>query len=1317
MYLKSLQLIGFKSFAEKTTLEFLPGVTAIVGPNGCGKSNIADSIRWVLGEQSAKALRGTEMADVIFNGTDGRKPIGLAEVSMTFADVDPKALSLPGVNLDFSEITIRRRVHRDGNGEYFINKTPCRLRDIQGLFMDTGIGRSSYSLMAQGQIDQILSAHPEDRRNIFEEAAGINKYKHQKKEALRKLEYTEANLVRITDIIKEVRRQIISLQRQAGKARRYKELFDQLKAVDTRLARHKYDLLQSDISGRESQIANFAQESAAFSAEITGAEQQITDLRRSLSEIERAINEAVARDHELKSEAERHQQRLTTNAERITELDQLIDNHHRETAAAEEKIRVQEELLQSLNSEFAQIDSVLAAEQIKLRAQQEAVRQVGAELTSKNAAANETKSALIDLESAIAHSRNELSALDQKKKYDVVRAQQLSTERLQLEDQRRALQDRLQTYNTGLAELRSTVESLRAALAAKQSELLNATSAAAGAAERHQASVADATSKRARLEMLQQLFAAPDGRSTLGQILDVEPPYAAAVEAALNHAIHTILADDVDAARQLLASGLKNPAVAAPELVAGAVADRVSSRGESEASTPNAAAFEDAGICANPVVRVRDARFEPLVRSLLANVVIAKDLDAALMIRAARTQLAVATLGGEFVDAHGILSAVSTSHIAEIGALSQEVAQLQDRLCEEETSRAKLEQQKADCETELSALRADFHAKEVALASKEGELNVLATEGRDLESKVHTVVFELQSIEQQDTEEKYRRETIGNGLRESEGRQAELQQQMSAAQHAADELLADKELMNQQLTELRISVGGIEHKRRAIESQREPIAARVRDLRERIQTCAGEITSYTARIQQFRAEIAESEAKITELAAARAQSQQQHIDGLQHQRAEVAAGIDQAEEELRGVRKQASEAQSQKSALEIQLAQKRMEVQNLKDRVWQKYQVNLDDVRGDTIQITIADQGPAVTEQVPVPVDWDAIELQATEMQSKLDAMGPVNIEAIQEYDELEERYKFLTQQHEDLLKAKDQLLQVIARINSTTKQLFSETFEKIRENFQMMYSELFGGGKANLILLDETDPLESGIEVVAKPPGKQLQSITLLSGGERALTATALLFAIYMVKPSPFCVLDELDAPLDESNINRFVRILQRFIQQSQFVIITHNKRTIGMADALYGITMEEHGVSKVVSVKFSPREENKRKADEKAREIQEERIDGAASAQQSASSDREPYGLRPHEEELHNDLLEQREQTIAPIAETTPIIAENEPTLGQAAPTDIKAEVRAAVAAAAEASESVDQTVEEATPKPPPAEGEVHSDSEIGAPAEPKP
>jgi chromosome segregation protein len=1288
MYLKSLQLIGFKSFAEKTMLEFLPGVTAIVGPNGCGKSNIADAMRWVLGEQSAKALRGSEMADVIFSGADGRKGINLAEVNMTFAEVDPTLLSLPGVNLDFSEITITRRVHRDGNGEYFINKTPCRLRDIQSLFMDTGIGRSSYSLMAQGQIDQILSAHPEDRRTIFEEAAGINKYKHQKKEALRKLEYTEANLVRITDIIKEVKRQIISLQRQAGKARRYKELFDQLKTLDTRLTRRKYDLLHSEISNFESQISTFATQSDEFATTISNSESQISDLRNSLGEIERTINAAVSRDHELRGESDRHQQRIGSNTERIVEFEQLITNHHRETAASEEKIHIQEQELARLNAEFAQIDSVLAGEQAKLRAQQDALKALDAELAQKTATANEAKSALIDLESGATRHRNELAALDQKKKYDVVRAERLSTERLQIEEQRRALQQRLEAYNSGLTELRASVESLRGALVAAESQFAESAHQLSTTTEQHHSLVSDVSQKRGRLEILRQFFAAPNGQATLANILEVDPQYGSAIEAALSHKLRTILADDLASARALLAGNLKDPAVAIPELADGGSRSVATASdapdGHDRTSLSNATA-------AIGVVRVRDTRFEPLVRSLLARVMIVVDLDSALALRASNPQFSMATLRGEFVDEHGILSAVSTNRLREINALAEEVARLENETASRASAKTEWEQKRTVFEAGLSTVRAELHSKEVALAAKEGELNALATEGRDLESKVHTVVFELQGIEQQNTEEKEQRGGILAALREAEAGAITLQQQMSAAQQAVDTLLTRKEQMTQQLTELRVSVGGIEHKRKAIEAQREPIAARVHDLRERVQMCASESTSHAARIEQLRAEITESEKRIGELAVARQQSQQQ-LGGLQHQRGEVATGIEHAEAELRALRKQASEAQEQKSALDLQLAQKRMEIQNLRERVWQKYQVNIEDVRGDMITITVADQGPAVSEQVPVPTDWEAIEQQVTEMQSKLDAMGPVNVEAIHEYDELEQRHQHLTQQYDDLVKAKTQLLQIIAKINATTKQLFSETFEKIRENFQTMFTELFGGGKANLILLDENDPLESGIEIVAKPPGKQLQSITLLSGGEKTLTATALLFSIYMVKPSPFCVLDELDAPLDESNINRFIRILQRFITQSQFIIITHNKRTIGMADALYGITMEEHGISKVVSVKFSPREETDRKTQEKAREQQEERIDGSASAPtDGVTADKAVFGTLPHEEPLHNELLSEKEQTVTPITDTTPIDAP-EPALGQPAPESLKAEVQAAVATAVEVSESVKQTVAEA-------------------------
>ncbi len=1292
MYLKSLQLIGFKSFAERTELEFLPGVTAIVGPNGCGKSNVADAIRWVLGEQSAKALRGSEMADVIFNGTDGRKAIGLAEVSMTFADVDPKLLSLPGVNLDFNEVTISRRVHRDGQGEYFLNKTPCRLRDIQSLFMDTGIGRSSYSLMAQGQIDQILSAHPEDRRMIFEEAAGINKYKHQKKEALRKLEYTEANLVRLTDIIKEVKRQIISLQRQAGKARRYKELFDQLKALDTRLSRHKYDLLHAEITDLETQIANYTFQADQFTAQITEKEQQVTDLRRSLADIERAMSETVNRDHQLKGDADRHQHRIATNTERITEHEQLIENHRREIAGSEEKIRVREQELERVSGEFAQIDSTLAVEQTKLQAQQELTRALEAELTGKNAEHEQARSAVFKLESELVRGRNELAALDHRGNQDVMRGARLSTEKLQFEDNRRALEQRMEQFTQSLGELQSAVETLRHGLEEKTATATSLAQELADSTRQQQAAEKELSKKHGRLEMLRQLFAAPDGRSTLANILEIEPQYGAAIEAALHHNLRTILADDLNSARALLAAGeLKNPAVVSPETLRGSdipVTTGTENNGESRQECRSHQALE--------AVRVKDPRFDPLLRSLLANVLIADNLDAALALRASNPAMAVATRQGEFVDEHGILSAVTKSHIAEISALAEEVTRLEYLSAELTTRRADLEQRKAQADHELAQGRTDLHAKEVEQAGKSAEHNLLLTEERDLESKIHSVIFELGNIEQQDAEQKQRREEILSALKTAEAREGEVRQQITATQHAVDELTARKQSMTDQLTELRVAVGTAQQRRDSLVAQRESIGSGVHDLRERMQTCATEMTTSTGRIEQLRTEIKESEAKIAEVGTTRRGVQQQ-LDGFNHQRGEVATGIEHAEAELKALRQQATDAQQQKGGLEVVVAQKRMELQNLKDRVWQKYQVNIEDVRADTIKITVADQGPVVSEEVALATDWDALEQQVAEMQSRLDAMGPVNVEAINEFEELEQRHNHLTQQHTDLVNAKEQLLQIIAKINTTTRQLFSETFEKIRENFQVMFTELFGGGKANLLLVDETDPLESGIEIIAKPPGKQLQSITLLSGGEKTLTATALLFSIYMVKPSPFCVLDELDAPLDESNINRFIRILTRFVSQSQFVIITHNKRTIGMADALYGITMEEHGVSKVVSVKFSPREETERRQLEKSREMQEDRIDG--SAIDSGGSDipvAKNLDVRPHEEDLHNDLLTAKEQTVAPIVEAPPVVAEQAPTLGQPAPEDLKAEVQAAVAAVNAVNETVEQNVAEATPEP---------------------
>lgn len=1264
MYLKSLTLNGFKSFAEKTTLEFLPGVTAIVGPNGCGKSNIADAIRWVLGEQSAKALRGSEMADVIFNGTDGRKPVGMCEVSMTFADVDPQQLSLPGVNLDFHEVTITRRVYRDGKGEYFINKIPCRLRDIQNLFMDTGIGRSSYSLMAQGQIDQILSAHPEDRRTIFEEAAGINKYKHQKKEALRKLEYTEQNLLRLTDIIKEVKRQIISLQRQAGKARRYRELFEQLKTLDTRLARHRYDELQQTITGLENQLAQLTAQAEQDAADLVEREQQVAQLRQSLAAIENAIQETIQRGHELQRDHERHQQRIASHRERIAEYEQQIERYRLEIAANEEKIRTNETDLARLTNEFAQTEDELGNARARLEQQQTQLRDIESRLAREQQTVEEARALLFDFENQAVRCRNELAALEQRRQQDALRAQRLASEKQQLEQRRQQVATQLAAFQTELDSLRTAVQLQRAAVeqanAAGESAALRLSQTTA----QLQTMTNELAEQRARLAVLRQYFAAPEGRETIGQLLEVDAPYGAAIEAALNGRMHTVLVDDAATARAVLADAQRNLTVTAPELWR---------------TSPTPTGLPEGTIPAAAVARVRDPRWAPLLEALLANVVIADNLDAAVALAGQHPGLIVATRQGELVSPPGILSRLTTGHMAEISALTESCRQREQHVAELTAQQSTEQQELAAAEAAREQCRATLHQHELALAGKQGEWATLQSEQRDLDGKLHTVQFELSALADQTVNDNAQRAQWEQSLQQAETAQQQQRAVLEAAQRAVAELTQQKTAATDALTELRVAVGSVEHRRQAIQSQRDTLEARVRDLRERLATCHHEITGCQNRITQCRAEIEESEQELAAIAVTR-QQVEQHLTGLQHQRGEVAAAIEQAEAELRAVRTRAAEAMQQKTGLEVARAQKQMERQNLKERIWQKYQVNVEDVPAPAITVTVADQGPVISEQVELPTDWDAMEQQVAELQARLDAMGPVNLEAIQEYDELEERHRFLTQQYEDLVSAKEQLLQVITKINSTTRKLFTETFEKIRTNFQQTFTELFGGGRANLLLVDESDPLECGIEIMASPAGKQLRSISLLSGGERALTATALLFAIYMVKPSPFCVLDELDAPLDESNINRFVRMLQRFVQQSQFVVITHNKRTIAMADALYGITMEEHGISKVVSVKFSSREEMGR-----ARAAAANALDGAAMA----TADSEPVC-----DELHNELLSEKAERLPPINPSTVVTPETVPVLSAAAP-PVADEVRAAVEAAEAAAAAVEATLAETAAK----------------------
>lgn len=1226
MYLKNLTVLGFKSFADKTALNFQPGVTAIVGPNGCGKSNVSDAIRWVLGEQSAKALRGGEMADIIFNGTDGRKPLGMAEVSLTIGGVDQEHLRAAGVEIDYNEVTVTRRVFRDGGSEYFVNKTPCRLKDIQQLFMGTGVGHTSYSIMAQGNITQILSSKPEDRRIIFEEAAGITKYKAQKKESLRKLEYTEQNLVRVEDLVREVKRQIGSLQRQAGKARRYKQISQELQHLDTQLARHQFDVLQNEIRERQTNAENLRNEIETNSANVLRCEDEIAQLRGRLSELEHEIGALQQRGLELKGEIERHESRIHFNEERLRELDGQNARALADVNQAEERrnIAAQEHGTVSTNLEAAQ--AALIENAAALNSKKELLRAVEENLRSEQDALRRAQAEAFSAAQELSRARNELTALDLQKQGNIVRLEKLSTEKIQLEEERTRLEARLEEFSVNVQAQKLNAQTQRGTVEERQARLREIHEQLTQSGRQLDVFLQQQAEKRSRLNVLEQLQAGHEGFSegslaalkqtqhVLGSLADkirVPDQYITAIEAALGHHLQLVLTEQPETAQQILSdlsTNKRGRASIAPLAL-------VSRGNGSEAGTPPGdshvppAQVELNGVPLEALKVVEtDGSVRPLLEGMLGATRIVRDLNAATEAwRASGGGLHYVTLAGELLSAVGVYTgghsgadgkskgaASILGRKNQILELQSALALLNEQVNELSRSKGALQAEQSELQASLLQAQTELRAQEVAIATREGEFHALQSSQRLLHQKIDTVVYEIQSLAAQEQEGLQKRAELADRAAGAEALERTRQEQVGGLTTKLETLHQQRDTATSELGESKVAMATQEQMRAALEHQQASLSQRIRELDQLIQQRRVELGSFGGRRAQAETEIEQSRGGIDKLRHDREQVNAQAAELLAQQQ-EQQADITTREESLREQRQGLSQIQERRSSLEIELAQKNMTVENLRERILQKYKLNLDEIHGECITITFADEGPARVHVVSpeevaaagVATDWAAVAAQVNTLQQRIDEMGPVNLVAIEEYEETEQRYQFLSQQHTDLVQAKAQLLEVINRINTQTRDMFRATFEQIRTNFRAMFTEVFGGGKADLVLLDENDVLESGIDIVARPPGKQLQTISLLSGGEQTMTAVSLLFSIYQVKPSPFCVLDELDAPLDESNINRFIRVLQRFLEHSQFIIITHNKRTIGMADVLYGVTMQEHGVSKIVSVKFHKSDE----------------------------------------------------------------------------------------------------------------------------------
>jgi chromosome segregation protein len=1205
MYLKNLTVFGFKSFADKTSLNFRPGVTAIVGPNGCGKSNVSDAIRWVLGEQSAKALRGGEMADVIFNGTDSRKPVSMAEVSLTLGGVDGENLQAAGVDIAYNEVTLTRRVFRDGGSEYFINKTPCRLKDVQQLFMGTGVGRTSYSIMAQGNITQILSSKPEDRRLIFEEAAGITKFKAQKKEAMRKLEYTDQNLLRVQDLIREVKRQIGSLQRQAGKARRYKQIMGELQHLDTQLARHQLDVLQSDIRERNEKMEELRAQVETLSQSVLTGESEIAQLRDRLSELEQEISQAQQQGLQLKSEADRHESRIHFNDERLRELEQQNSQATTEISQAEERKLAAEQELTQVTERLATSTEKVKELQAALESRRQALTAVESEALSKQQALRRAQDESAQAAQQLTRVRNEITALDLKKEGDAVRLQKLSAEKVQLEQERVGLEERLKEFSANVEAEMLNAQTHRGTVQEREQRLKQIDQELNAANRQLQDLLRLQAEKRSRLNVLEQLQNDHEGFSSgalsalrgaqtvLGSLADkirVPNDYVVAIEAALGHHLQLVLTQAPESAQQIiddLRNGKKGRAsIAVLEF---------SRPGAEEIPAINI----EGAVKAVEVVECDDA-IKPLLQRLLGRTLIVTDLTAATAaFRQANGGFNFVTRTGDLLNSSGVFtggagggdkaSASILGRKNQIAELQAAAAQLQDQVNESSKVKGGLLSEQTQLQASLQEAKTELHTQEVAIATRKGEFNALQNSQRVLEQKVQTVVYEITSLAAQEEEGLRKRQGLADRVGVLEEQERVAQEAVQNLTTGLDGLRQERDAATAAVTETKVAFASEEQLLASLRNQQKPLESRIAELAHLAEQRRNEIRAFIDRKAQAERENIQSRHSIEALQQQRQQVNNQVTDLITHKDTQDET-ITTAEEALREQRRCLTEYQQQRGTIEVELAQKNMSAQNLRDRVREKYQINLDEVRSECITITIADEGsPRINTMTPeemaatgAATDWDAVVQQVGDLQKRLDEMGPVNLVAIDEYEETEQRYQFLTKQNDDLVQAKAQLTEVINRINVQTREMFVETFEKIRANFRTMFTEIFNGGKADLILQQDGDVLESGIDIVARPPGKQLQTISLLSGGEQTMTAVALLFSIYQVKPSPFCVLDELDAPLDESNVGRFIKVLQRFLVHSQFVIITHNKRTIAMADVLYGVTMQEHGVSKIVGVKF---------------------------------------------------------------------------------------------------------------------------------------
>jgi chromosome segregation protein len=1183
MKLKMLEVCGFKSFVDRTVVRFDHDVTGIVGPNGCGKSNIVDAMRWAMGEQSAKHLRGKHMDDVIFNGSEARGPHSFAEVTLTF---DNDSGSCPPEYKDYAEIAVTRRLTRDGDSTYMINRTPVRLMDVTALFLGTGVGTKAYSIIEQGRIGLIVTAKPEERRHLIEEAAGITKFKAHKQRAERKMDQTRQNLLRVSDVLGELEKSLASLKRQAQKAERYKAYRDEQRDLDVWIASHRYLELSATRSAVLAQLAAAKESSEQLRTEMAVVDAELEAERLTLSHEELLVQAASERAHELESQVKLLEAQIKHNLERLTQL------RHGEQAAERElgEINAQHARFEQERAELAEgllsLEEIASAEGAVLERESERYEHARRAAHDADQAVNGARSRVAEATTRIARAEAVLAGVERRRGEAYQRLERLRAERETLEQRAIELADETRELSARLAGLRGD----KASSAERRQQLEQELTAARGEQreleQRTEEVRSELADKRSRLRSIEQLHQRFEG-------------VGAGVRALMRHAqsdaslgVLGLLADRLDCPAehtQALAGALGDRLqyVVTRELEQGlrtieALRERKQGRATVIAQRPRARALPSRerlgteGVigCLAELVRYLPED-ETLAHNLLGDVIVVADMATAQRIYAeGGFEGTLVTRQGEVLGADGRLTGGSGddagAHLLEvkreIRELGPVVARLEAALSSCQTRIGELRAAIAGKQAELEATKAEGHDAELAIVRADKDLKRAEEELARARDRVEQLVYETDdlssSLAEQGSEEDEARAEIGreNQLREQSRADLAGFEQASAERHRA------AETQNAIVTEIRVRAA---EARQRVQSDRVALERVERGLTE-LGARRGRVESElvanadkqgrtAAQVlldrEQLGSSVGEAKTAEAELATARGDYEAKKLQ------------LSGREASLKALRARIEAANAEESAHALRERELALGIERVVEQLVERHRV---DLRHSLVDYHARELPDAQTVE------------RVHELERLLDRMGPINLTAIEEYEEQNKRYEYLTAQKLDLETALSQLEAAIKQMNKESRKLFRDTFESVAARFAQIFPKMFGGGCAELKLTNPEDMLDTGVEIIAQPPGKRLGSMELMSGGEKALTAVSLIFALFQHKPSPFCLLDEVDAPLDEANIGRFAEAIRSMTHHSQFIVITHSKRTMEVADVLYGVTMERPGISTLVSVEL---------------------------------------------------------------------------------------------------------------------------------------